>query len=115
MTTATASPRALLVPRVDIIEGPEKVELKAELPGVPKDGVELEIKNGELTLIGHRSNGASEGEYRLQERRYGDFRRVFSLSRAIDTKNVEARMENGVLTIVLPKAENVKPRKISIN
>ncbi len=104
-----------VAPRVNILEHPETVTLEVELPGVPKDGVELEVKDNELTITGRRPDITPEGQMRVQERPRAHFRRVFSLSRAIDQEKVDAHMHNGLLTITLHKTESMKPRRIAIN
>lgn len=104
-----------MMPRVNILEKADEVVIEAELPGVPKDGTQLEIKDNELTLIGRRKSWESEGRIHLRERAQADYRRVFALSRAIDASRVEAEMKDGVLTVRLPKREEVKPRRISVN
>lgn len=113
--TAVQECTTAIVPRVDIVENEDTVIITAELPGVSKDGVELNVKDGVLMLVGRKANGKPEGWVRLAERRHGEYRRTFGLSRAIDTSRVDAQMENGVLKITLHKAESVKPRRISIN
>lgn len=109
-----AEEKVYVSPRVNIIERSEDVLIEAELPGVPKDGIELEIKNDELTLIGHRaqSNGARRAVF--CERARADYRRVFALSKAIDANRVEAEINDGLLRVTLHKVEAVKPRKIDV-
>jgi len=103
------------IPRVNVIEHPDTVLIEAELPGVAKDGVELEAKEGQLTLVGRRkSPNGIEGARHVVERSRLDYRREFTLSRAIDPSKVEAEMKDGVLKITLHKAEAMKPRKIAI-
>jgi HSP20 family protein len=111
MTTET---KQYICPRVNIIDRPDSVVLEAELPGVPKNGVDIEINQGELTLIGHRKD-EHQGRYYIAERPQADYRRVFALSEAIDTQHVEAAMEGGVLTLTLHKTEERKPKKIEIH
>jgi len=116
MTTAAPEMTTrYLAPRVNIIEREDAVILQAELPGVPKDGVELEFKDGELVLTGKRKAAESEGRIHVQERPRADFRRVFALSRAIDSQKIDAAMKDGVLTVTLHKVEAVKPRRIAVN
>jgi HSP20 family protein len=116
MTTAAPEMATRLVaPRVNIIEREDAVLLEAELPGVPKDGINLEFKDGELILTGKRQPSNGEGRYHIQERARVDYRRVFGLSRAIDTQKIDAAMKDGVLTVTLHKIEAVKPRRINVN
>lgn len=116
MTTATPElTNQFMAPRVNIIEREDAVLLEAELPGVARDGVNLEFKDGELILTGKRRANNGEGRVHIQERSRADFRRVFALSRAIDTQKIEANMKDGVLTVTLHKIEAVKPRRIAVN
>lgn len=104
-----------LVPRVNVVDEGEHVVIEAELPGVSKSDLSLEVKDGELTLIGKRTTAKREGQYVMRERAYADFRRVFSLTNAIDPSRIDAQMKDGLLTVTLQKAEHVKPRKINVN
>ncbi len=116
MTTAAPEIATRLVaPRVNIVEREDAVVLEAELPGVPKDGVNLEFKDGELILTGKRKMMNGEGRLHIQERPQADFRRVFALSRVIDSQKIDANMKDGVLTVTLHKVEAVKPRRITVN
>src|SRR6516165_1301223 len=89
--------------------------LEIEMPGVKKDGLEISVENNELTIIGRRSLPATEGTLIHRESRPENFRRVFELDPSIDTSKVSARIDQGVLTLTLPKAEQVKPRKITVS
>ncbi|HNV21224.1 MAG TPA: Hsp20/alpha crystallin family protein [Candidatus Hydrogenedentes bacterium] len=115
MTTATAQEtRQYIMPRVNIVEEPEQVRIEAELAGVEKDKVELEVKDGELTLAARRASTSGKGVYLLRERTPADYRRVFALSKAIDTANINATMKDGVVTITLPKVQAYQPRTIQV-
>jgi HSP20 family protein len=109
------SERACLSPRVDIIEAKDAYLLEAEMPGVAKDGLEILLENNELTLIGRRPAEKVEAELVYRESTPRDFRRVFVIDPTIDTAKIEAKLEDGVLFLKLPKAEHVKPRKITVN
>ncbi|OGP85729.1 MAG: hypothetical protein A2Y95_02995 [Deltaproteobacteria bacterium RBG_13_65_10] len=103
-------------PPVDIYESAEAFEIVVELPGVKKEDVKLEVKENTLTLRGERrqeKDSKAEGVHRI-ERVFGAFHRSFSLPANINTGNVKATFRDGVLTIVLPKAEEAKPRHIDI-
>ncbi len=116
MTTAVQErqeQKTYVAPRVNIIEHADTVTLEAELPGVPKDQVDVQLNKNELTITGHRVHN-EEGQLRASERPRADFRRVFTLSRAIDQEKVDAHMENGLLTVTLYKTDNMRPRKIDI-
>ena len=101
-------------PEVNIFETKDGYVLEAEMPGVGKDGLEVTVEGNELTIVGRRSQETVTGEALFCERQRYDFRRVFELDPAIDTGKVSAKMEQGILTLTLPKSERVKPRKINI-
>ncbi|MEW6304822.1 MAG: Hsp20/alpha crystallin family protein [Verrucomicrobiota bacterium] len=102
------------VPRVDIVETRDEYVLEAEMPGVNQDGLEVLLEDQELTLVGRRVANVAKGELVYRESTGRDYRRVFALDPSIDTQRIVANMEQGVLTLRLPKAEKVKPRKIQI-
>ena len=109
--------REFTVPPVNIFETDDHFVVEADLPGVTKDGLEITVEDNELTIIGRR-DGFQEvpnAEVLYQETRPGDFRRVFELDPTIDTAKIGAKMQQGVLTLTLPKAEKVKPRKITVS
>lgn len=110
-----AQRQEFISPEVNIFETKDGYVLEAEMPGVNKDGLEITLENNELTLMGHRVQENAPGEALFRERRHADFRRVFELDPAIDTAKVSARIEQGVLTLTLPKSERVKPRKITVS
>lgn len=103
-----------VAPEVNIFETKDGYVLEAEMPGVSKDGLEITLEGNEITIIGRRNPETASGETLYRERTMSDFRRVFELDPAIDTAKVSARMEQGVLTLTLPKSERVKPRKITV-
>jgi len=104
-----------IAPDVNIYETKEGYILEAEMPGVSKDGLEITLEGTEITLTGHRTEPALNGEALLRESSALDYRRVFDLDPAVDTGKISARMEQGVLTLTLPKSEQVKPRKIKVD
>ena len=104
-----------IAPEVNIFETKDGYVLEAEMPGVSKDGLQVTVERNEITIIGRRTTGASPGVPVFRERSEADFRRVFELDPAIDTSKVIARMEQGVLTLTLPKSERVKPRQIKVD
>ncbi len=106
--------RGFLQPAVNVVESKDGYILEAERPGVGKDGLEVLLEDNELTIVGHRRAGFSGGEPLYRESADRDFRRSFVLDPAIDTAKITAHVERGVLTLNLPKAEKVKPRKISV-
>ena len=103
-------------PAMDVIEKGDQVVLRAELPGLSEDEVEITVENGTLTLQGEKKfqHEESEGNYRRLESRYGSFHRTFSLPTSVDQERIDAHFSKGVLGIELPKAEQAKPKKISV-
>lgn len=101
-------------PDVDIFETKDGYVLLAEMPGVTKDGLEVTLEGNMLTLVGRRLAEGANGEMVYRESRPVNYRRMFELDPAIDTGKINARMDQGVLTLELPKAEKVKPRKINV-
>ena len=102
-------------PLANIRETKDGYVLEAEMPGVTKDGLEVTVENGELAIVGRRAAVAEPGRSIYQETRGTDYRRVFELDPSIDTGKIAAKIEQGVLTLTLPKADSVKPRKIKVN
>lgn len=102
-------------PDVNIYETKEGYVIEAEMPGVAKTGIEVTLEANTLTFVGHRSDEEVRGNVLYRESRPADYRRVFELDPAIDTAKISAEMRQGVLTLNLPKAERVKPRKIEIS
>jgi len=102
-------------PDVNIFETPNHYALEAEMPGVTKENLEVTLEGNSLTLVGRRNDDTPSGVPLLRESRPADFRRVFDLDPSIDTRRIRAQMHQGVLTLELPKAESVKPRKISVD
>ena len=103
-----------LTPLANILESKDGYVLEAEMPGVNKDGLEITVENGELTIVGRRAAVEARGRELYRESRATDFRRSFELDPSIDTAKITAKIDRGVLTLHLPKAESVKPRKIAV-
>ena len=103
-----------IVPPVDIYETKDDVVLVADVPGVEKKNLTLDIDDDELTIRGTFEERDSGGEKLIDECVYGEYRRTFTLGDTIDREKVAAKLENGVLTLTLPKHERTKPRKIEI-
>jgi len=103
-------------PALDVIEQEDQILLRAELPGLAEEDVEITVEDGKLTLRGEKKlqHDVSEGHYRRIESRSGSFRRVFDLPTAVDQEGIDAQFSNGVLVISLPKAEQAKPKKIAV-
>ncbi|HXH50472.1 MAG TPA: Hsp20/alpha crystallin family protein [Terriglobia bacterium] len=111
-----ASPGAW-IPPVDIYETGDSLVLKAELPGINTDDVEIRVEDSTLYLKGERKfeKEAKEENLHRVERSYGTFTRSFALPNTIDADKVKAEYENGILTLTLPKREEAKPRTIKID
>jgi len=108
-------PTEFVSPEVNIFETRDGYVLEAEMPGVNKEGLEITLEGNEITIVGHRHPQHLAGEPLFRESHNADYRRVFELDPAIDTAKVSARMDQGVLTLTLPKSEKVKPRKIAVD
>jgi HSP20 family protein len=104
-------------PAVDIYENTDSVVVKAELPGVEKDQISVEVKDGILSLRGERKfeKEVKEESYHRIERAYGSFQRSFSLPVSVDQEKVTAKFKDGVLEVKLPKKEQAKPKQIKVN
>jgi len=106
---------AALMPPVDVIEDSAGITLRADLPGVPKDKLKLQVEAGTLTIEGEVSIAMPEGmEATYAEVSVPRFRRVFTLSKELDTGKVSAEFKHGVLSLRIPKAEHAQPRRIDI-
>jgi HSP20 family protein len=105
----------VITPAASVVEGNDAYILNVEMPGVNKEGLEISVENNELTIIGRRVLPQIEGTLIHRESRTENFRRVFELDPSIDTSKVSARIEQGMLALTLPKAEQIKPRKITVS
>ena len=106
------------VPPVDIFQnGDQEVILKAELPDMTREDIDITVENGTLTIKGEKkfSHEVKEDQVHRIERRYGVFSRSFSLPQTVDTGKVAAEYKNGVLTIRLPLREEARPRQIKVD
>jgi HSP20 family protein len=105
------------LPPVDILEDKDAVRIAAELPGVKPEDVKISMENNVLTIRGEkrleRREGNGERSHRF-ERAYGMFERAFTVPASVDAERIEAKYEQGVLTVTLPKVERAKPREINI-
>lgn len=115
LSTDRPGRHAYVTPFVDVQATEEGFVLQAEMPGVSKTGIEVTVENGDLIMVGHRESLDTSGDPVYLERRPTDYRRVYELDPSIDTSRISARIDQGVLTVTLPKAESVKPRKITLD
>ncbi len=112
---AEASQRMLFKPPIDIYETDEGLVLLADLPGVSVDTLELQVQNNKLTLFGRvRLPVGEDAELRHGEYHEGDYLRSFILSEEVDYDRIKATLNNGVLKVVLPKAQKAEPRRIQV-
>ena len=104
-------------PAVDIQEEDNHYLLTADIPGVNRNDVEITLEDGVLTVKGERKSGTdiSEEGYRRRERLHGTFVRQFNLPDTVDTANITATAEDGVLRIAIPKQEKPEPRRITVS
>jgi len=111
LTTST------FAPAVDVYEDEHKVALKIEVPGIEEKDIDVRVENNTLTVHGERKIEKEEKEenYRRVERQYGSFTRTFTLPTTVDTENVSAHYDKGVLKITLPKKAEAKPKQIKVH
>jgi HSP20 family protein len=109
-------PARLFMPIADIFEAEHALTVVLEMPGVDKNNVDISVEAGVLTIEGRLDFSKYEGMQPVYtEYNIGHYRRSFSLSNKIDQGKIGAEMKDGVLTITLPKAEEAKPRRISVS
>jgi HSP20 family protein len=109
-------PARTFVPTADIFEGDSALTVVLEMPGVDKSRVDISVENGILSIQGQLDFSKYEGMQPVYtEYNIGNYRRSFSLSNKIDQGKIGAEMKDGVLTITLPKAEEARPRRISVS
>lgn len=104
-------------PALNVSQDEDSLLVRAELPGVKHEDIEVNVQDDKLLIAGQRrmESGDEDVFYHRRERESGTFRRVISLPVPVDADNVSATLADGVLTVILPKAELAKPRKIEVN
>jgi HSP20 family protein len=112
---ATRENERFVTPPASVTENNDGYTLELEMPGVNKDGLDIAIENNELSIVGRRSNPQIEGTLVHRESRPHNYRRTFEIDPSIDTGKISARITQGIVTLTLPKAEEVKPRKITVS
>jgi HSP20 family protein len=107
---------AVWTPAVDVFDTKDSIVLKAELPGMKAEDIDIEIDDNVLTIKGERrfKEQVEEGRYYRLERSYGHFSRSLTLPQGVRGEQVQAQFDQGVLEVRVPKAEEVKPRKIAV-
>ena len=113
---AEARSQLAFVPSFDIVERDDTFVIKADIPGVREQDLDVSVISNQLTVSGSRhAEERKEGDnYYMFERAYGDFSRTFTLPNQVSTDDIEAKLEHGELTIVVPKRAEAKPRKIPL-
>jgi HSP20 family protein len=103
-------------PAIDLYQTNDSVVVKAALPGLKADEVQLSVSGDVLTLKGefHQNDDIKEATYHLREQRYGSFERSVMLPTEVDSEKAKAEFENGVLTVTIPKAAQARPKTITI-
>jgi len=105
------------IPAVDIYETKESIVLNVELPGVTKEDISLEVKDSTLTIKGEKKleKNVKEENFHRMERTYGSFTRAFTLPSTVQQDKVKAKFRDGILEIMLPKAEEARPKQIKVD
>jgi len=111
---ANQMPEQFIMPAATVLENKEGYTLQVEMPGVSKQSLEMWVENNELTIVGRREPISVGGRLIHRESRPENFRRSFEIDPSIDTGKINAKIENGLVTLILPKAEQAKPRKIAV-
>jgi HSP20 family protein len=110
----STSTRPVVAPAVDIYENEHEYLVLADLPGIPNDGVQIRFEKGELSLYAKRPDTTPQGEVIGSELLGADFRRLFQIPETVDSERIDAKLQAGVLHLVLPKASKAKPRQITV-
>jgi HSP20 family protein len=111
----STTPMRAFLPTTDIFETEDALTVVLEMPGVARDNVEVSVENGLVTVEGKINFDKYEGLQPVySEYNVGPYRRSFRVSKRVDADNIRAEMRDGVITLVLPKAEEAKPRRIEV-
>ena len=103
-------------PPVDVYEDQDSIVIKIDLPGMSQEDIDIELNNDNLTIKGERKFGDDEHreKYVRIERQYGMFQRTFTIGIPVESDKVKAKFRNGILELMLPKSEGVKPKKVQV-
>lgn len=105
-------------PKVDVIDLEDKIQIEAEIPGMNKEDVKISIKDGMLCISGEKKKVSEESnekkKFIMKELKHSSFRRSFQLNESLDSENVNAKFENGILTIAIPKKEPEKQKLVEV-
>lgn len=107
------SERATIAPRVDVFENEKELLVVADLPGVSKEALSIQVEKDTLVIEGRRPEATKGGRLAVEYRTY-DYRRSFALPPGLDLEKIEARLTNGVLALTLPKQAALQPRRIQV-
>jgi len=109
-------PTAGVFPLMNVTESKDNYYVRAELPGISADDLDMSVTGNTLSISGERKIPSEDekAQYHRREREAGKFSRIISLPSQVDTKRVEAHCADGILTVVLPKAEEAKPKQIAV-
>ena len=110
-----AQAEQFIAPPASVTEAGDGYTLEMEMPGVTRENLDISVENNELTIVGRRSLPTVEGILIHREIRPENFRRTFELDPSIDADKINAKIEQGLVMLTLPKAEHVKPRKITVS
>jgi HSP20 family protein len=110
-----AQAEQFVAPSAGVTEAADGYTLQIEMPGVNKQGLEVSVENNELTIVGRRSLPTVEGTLIHHESRPENYQRTFELDPSINADKISAKIDQGLVTLTLPKAEHVKPRKIAVS
>lgn len=113
----TGNGGTLWTPAIDIVDEKDQIRVKADLPGMKKDEIEINLEHDTLTIRGEKKEEREikEKDYIRSERYYGAFHRSFALPASVDSSKVAATYKDGVLEIILPKEEGAKPKQIKVD
>lgn len=116
MAGGEVAERQSWTPSIDVIETDDSIKLKAELAGMDPADINIEVQDNVLTVSGERrfEEEVKEDRYYRIERRYGAFSRSIALPQTVDEERIEAKYENGILEVSIPKVEAAKPKKIKV-
>ena len=116
LSDVTGLGSAGVFPPINVSEDVESVYVRAELPGINADDLEITMENDTLTIAGERKPAAEDDSvsFHRREREWGAFRRSFSLPTRVDSDKVQARYTDGILTVILPKAAEARPKQIAV-
>ena len=102
-------------PYINVYEGNDEIEIRAIVPGLEAEEIDIQLENDSITISGQKKNNQTEDNYIKKERLFGEFKKSVKLPYRVDTENIKAELKNGILLVKLTKSEDAKPRKIEIH